>query len=187
MKYYSEKFEKALRIAFRLHEGQRRKSDPDLPYTTHIVHVASLVSAHGFGEDAIVAALLHDAIEDTVYTTEELASDFGDVVCRIVMEVTENKGLRWEARKAGYIETIRHASPEGKAVCCADKIHNLSSILASEHKQGDALWLVFSRGKERTFQFYREILDAIAEGWSHPIIDVYREVVERAGKHWGIG
>ncbi len=184
MKKYSARYELALRKAFRLHDGQRRKSDPDLPYSTHIVHVACIIAAHGFDEDTVIAALLHDSIEDTDYTTEELAEDFGDDVCRIVMEVTENKALRWEARKSAYIEGIRSASAQGKAVCCADKIHNLSSILEAEARQGDAVWLVFSRGRERTHRFYEDVFKAIAEGWSHPIIDVYRDVLAAARSRW---
>ena len=186
MKNYSPRFEQALRTAFRLHEGQKRKSDPDIPYATHLVHVAFLLSVHGFEEDTLIAALLHDAIEDTAYTAEELAADFGDEICRIVMEVTENKSLRWEARKAAYIETIRGASDAGKAICCADKIHNLSSILEAEERQGEALWRVFSRGKEQTYRFYTSALEAIGDGWSHPIVDTYRDVLGRAGERWGL-
>ncbi|MCZ7557159.1 MAG: HD domain-containing protein [Bacteroidia bacterium] len=180
MKTYSPRLEQALRTAFRLHEGQRRKSDPTLPYTTHLVHVACIVAAHDFDEDVIIAALLHDSIEDTAYTAEELAADFGDEVYRIVMEVTENKALRWEARKSAYIEGVRGASPQGKAVCCADKIHNLSSILEAERQQGEALWGVFSRGRDRTLRFYEDVLDAIAHGWSHPMLEVYRAVVHKS-------
>jgi (p)ppGpp synthase/HD superfamily hydrolase len=180
MKQYSLRFEQALRTAFRLHEHQRRKSDPQLPYTTHLVHVACIVASHGFGENTIIAALLHDSIEDSEYTAEELAADFGDEVCGIVMEVTENKALRWEERKSAYIEGIRRASTGGKAVCCADKMHNLSSILEAELQQGDALWAVFSRGRDKTMRFYEDVFHAIEDGWSHPIVQQYREVLDKA-------
>jgi len=180
MKCYSAQIEHALRVAFHEHAGQRRKSDPELPYMTHLLHVAMIVQAHDFSEDIVIAALLHDTIEDTRYTTEELAADFGDTVCSYVMEVTENKALRWENRKQAYLEGIRHGSVGAKAICCADKIHNLSSLLEAEARQGEQLWTVFTRGRERTIRFYHDALTAISTGWNHPIISCYENVLASA-------
>ncbi len=177
---YSPLIERAVRTAVRLHEGQTRKTDPDLPYVTHLFHVAFIVQAHGFPETAVAAALLHDALEDTEYTPEELAGDFGEDVCAIVMAVTERKGLRWEERKRLYLDTVAASGPEVKAVCAADKIHNLSTILDAYAERGEALWSTFRRGREKTLRFYVEALTAVSAGWSHPIIDAYRAVVERA-------
>ena len=172
--------ELALRTAFRLHQGQTRKTDPDLPYLTHLVHVAFIVQRFGFAEEIVIAALLHDTVEDTPYTPEELLQDFGEQVCGIVLEVTENRSLRYADRKHGYLESVRHGSIGAKAVCCADKMHNLSTILDAWEQHGDVVWNEFSRGPVQTLQFYNDALAAIKSGWSHPIIDAYREILDQA-------
>jgi len=177
---YSPKLERAIRTTIRLHEGHARKTDKTLPYITHLFHVAFLVQAHGFDEDTVIAALLHDTLEDTEYTPEELSADFGEHICDIVQQVTEKKFFRWEDRKANYLESIQRGSVEAKAVCCADKLHNLSTIIAEYRERGDALWKVFSRGKETTLLFYEHALDAISQDWDHAIVDEYRTVLQTA-------
>jgi len=178
---YSPLLEKAIRKAIALHETQRRKTG-DVPYVSHLFHVAMIIRAHGFPEQVVCAALLHDTIEDTKYTAEELNEEFGERICSIVLDLTENKHLKWEQRKRAYLDVVRTAPPEVKAVCCADKIHNLATILIEYRGKGEDVWGAFSRGSEATMRFYREALDAIAQGWQHPIIDEYRSVLAEAGR-----
>jgi (p)ppGpp synthase/HD superfamily hydrolase len=182
---YSPILERAIRMAIALHETQNRKTG-NVPYISHLIHVAMIIRAHDFSEHVVCAALLHDTLEDTKYTAEEMIEDFGERICSIVVDLTENKHLRWEQRKAAYLETVRHASPESKAVCCADKIHNLSTILAEYRANGDDVWRVFSRGKEATMGFYRNALTAITHGWEHPLADEYRRVLEEAARTLGL-
>lgn len=181
---YTAAMERAVRTAIHYHWWQRRKCG-HVPYLSHLVHVALMVQKHGFPERAVIAALLHDTIEDTPYSEEKLRADFGAEICAIVLELTENKRLRWEARKAAYLDGVRRASPEARAVCCADKIHNLCTIMTEYAEHGEAVWRAFSRGREKTLRFYRDALAAIAEGWEHPIVDDYRAVLARAGAVFG--
>jgi (p)ppGpp synthase/HD superfamily hydrolase len=181
---YTPAMERAVRTAIHYHWWQRRKCG-NVPYLSHLVHVALIVQKHGFPEHAVIAALLHDAIEDTRYTAEKMRADFGDTVSAIVLELTEDKRLRWEARKAAYLDGIRRASPEARAVCCADKIHNLCTIMTEHAEHGEAVWRAFSRGKAQTLRFYRDALGAIAEGFAHPIVDDYRAVLARADAVFG--
>ena len=177
---YSPLIERAIRTAMRLHEGDTRKTDPNLPYMTHLIHVAFILQGHGFGDDVVAAGLLHDTLEDTEYTVEDATADFGDEIAAMVLAVTEEKHWRWEQRKERYLRVIESASPEVKAICAADKIHNLSSIIDAYIESGDAIWKKFSRGRERTLAFYERALESVSAGWEHPIIDAYRLVIARA-------
>ena len=181
---YSPVLERAIRMAIALHETQRRKTG-GVPYISHVFHVAMMIQAHGFPEHVVCAAMLHDTIEDTKYTAEELTDDFGEAVCTIVLELTENKHLKWEQRKQDYLGVVRASAPEVKAICCADKIHNLSTILIEYAIHGDALWQVFSRGKIATMRFYQQALEAIEHGWEHPLIDEYRRIMDTARRSLG--
>ena len=177
---FSGDLERALRLAVRLHDGHFRKTDRTLPYITHLFHVALILQGHGFPRSVILAAILHDTLEDTDYTYEEMLHDFGDDVTSIVCTVTEDKHLRWEERKRKYLEQVRSGSHHAKAVCCADKIHNLSTILEEYRIRGEDLWKVFSRGRGQTFAFYESCYEVVSDGWNHPVVDAYRTVMEDA-------
>lgn len=182
---FSPLIERAVRTAMRLHDGDTRKTDPDVPYVTHLIHVGFILQGQGFREKVVAAGLLHDTLEDTEYTVEELTADFGEEIASMVTAVTEEKHWRWEERKKRYLAGIVHATPEIKAICAADKIHNLSSILATHALIGDDVWRKFARGKQRTLDFYYQALDAIATGWDHPIVEAYRAVVEEVQREMG--
>ena len=182
---YSQMLEHALRTAIARHESQQRKTG-DVPYISHLFHVAIIINSHGFPEHVVCAALLHDTIEDTDYTPEELLDEFGESICSIVLDLTENKHLKWAQRKQAYLEVVRHASPHVKAVCCADKIHNLSTILSGYREKGEDIWRVFSKGRDVTLQFYRDALVAVSTGWNHAIIEEYRRIIQEADRMFGV-
>lgn len=124
---------RAAQFAAEKHKNQRRKDAAASPYINHPLALASVLAVEGGIEnpDVICAALLHDTIEDTDTSAEELAAVFGDKVTSIVLEVTDDKSLDKAARKE---EQVRHApliSHEAKLVKLADKICNLRDILAS--------------------------------------------------------
>src|SRR5881397_4016706 len=97
---------RAADAAARWHVHQRRKGSAQEPYINHLLEVASLVSEATGGNEPliVVAALLHDAVEDQGITRETIASDFGQRVADIVMEVTDDKSLPKAARKRKQIE-----------------------------------------------------------------------------------
>ena len=123
----------AAQFAAEKHKNQRRKDVDASPYINHPLALASVLAVEGGVEnkDVICAAMLHDTIEDTNTTAEELEAIFGAKVTSIVLEVTDDKSLAKAVRKE---EQVRHApliSPEAKLVKLADKICNLRDILAS--------------------------------------------------------
>ncbi len=175
---YSLLVENAIRKAIELHANQYRKTDPSLPYVSHLFHVAMILRQAGYSDEVVAAGLLHDVLEDTKYKLEDLEEDFGYNVASLVCAVTENKALKWEERKAEYIEQISTASDEVKAISCADKTHNLRTLLEAHREMGDGLWSIFSRGKRQTLDFYLSMLRALETNWSHPLLDDYRAVVD---------
>jgi (p)ppGpp synthase/HD superfamily hydrolase len=114
-------------------EGQRRKGIAQEPYINHLLEVASLVSEATSGSDAtvVIAALLHDAVEDQEVPVEMIAREFGKQVSDIVMEVTDDKTLPKDDRKRKQIETAPKKSREAKLIKLADKTSNLRAVASS--------------------------------------------------------
>ncbi len=115
------------------HKNQRRKDAEASPYINHPIALANVLATEGGVTDGEVlcAALLHDTIEDTETTADELRTIFGDAVTGIVLEVTDDKSQPKADRKRLQIEHAAHASPKAKLVKLADKICNLRDILSS--------------------------------------------------------
>jgi GTP diphosphokinase / guanosine-3',5'-bis(diphosphate) 3'-diphosphatase len=123
----------ALEFAAHKHRDQRRKDVHASPYINHPIALANILvnEADIHDPEVICAALLHDTIEDTETTAEELAAEFGAVIRDIVLEVTDDQLLQKAERKRLQIEHAAHASPKAKLVKLADKISNLRDIASS--------------------------------------------------------
>jgi GTP diphosphokinase / guanosine-3',5'-bis(diphosphate) 3'-diphosphatase len=123
----------ATAFAAEKHRHQRRKDAQASPYINHPIALARVLSVEAGIDDpeVICAALLHDTIEDTDTTTDELRRVFGDAIARIVDEVTDDKTLESADRKRLQIEHAAHISPKAKLVKLADKICNLRDIYAA--------------------------------------------------------
>jgi len=126
-------FVSALAFSAAKHRDQRRKDVEASPYINHPIALTDVLVNEGgvLNWDVLCAALLHDTIEDTQTTAEELTKSFGKKITSIVLEVTDDKSLPKEKRKQQQIDHARHSSHEAKLVKLADKICNLRDILAS--------------------------------------------------------
>jgi len=126
-------FVKAVAFAAEKHRNQRRKDADASPYINHPIALANVLANEGGVSDETVlcAAVLHDTIEDTETTENELTTTFGSHVSSVVLEVTDDKSLEKHVRKQRQIEHAPHISTEAKLVKLADKICNLRDILAS--------------------------------------------------------
>jgi (p)ppGpp synthase/HD superfamily hydrolase len=113
--------------------GQRRKGEAAEPMVNHLAEVADLVAraTDGSDVDAVVAAILHDTVEDTDTTFEEIAGRYGARVARLVAEVTDDKRLPLAERKRLQVENAVHASRGAKLIKVADKTSNLRAMAES--------------------------------------------------------
>ncbi|KAF2074775.1 hypothetical protein CYY_003921 [Polysphondylium violaceum] len=124
---------KTIEFASIKHRDQRRKDKHSTPYINHPIGVANQISQIGKVYDTVVlqAALLHDTVEDTNTTKDELVKEFGQKVADIVMDVTDDKSLPKVERKKHQVEHAAHISREAKLVKLSDKLYNLSDILGN--------------------------------------------------------
>jgi len=148
---------KALEFAASKHSGQKRKDKDESPYINHPIALANLLSNEaGITDvDVLCAALLHDTIEDTETTYDELVDLFGKTIADIVQEVTDNKSLPPVVRKELQIEHAPHLSHQAKLVKLADKISNLRDIVSSPPVGWDA------QRKHEYFDWAKQVVDQI--------------------------
>ncbi|HEY4733248.1 MAG TPA: HD domain-containing protein [Gemmatimonadaceae bacterium] len=197
---YSDVINHALAFAAKHHDRQVRKGTK-LPYLTHPANVAIILTRYGRSDEAVVAGILHDVIEDCVrdgYTREMLEQRIGDKfgprVLDTVLAVTYRRQdddgveLSGEERKADYLQRLLSANEDARWVCAADKIHNASSIISDLRRTVDpeTVWARFSGGKAGTARWYRRVYERLAEvGFSAPIMkeldEVSSELAQRAG------
>jgi (p)ppGpp synthase/HD superfamily hydrolase len=144
--------------------------------------VALKLAKYDFPDTVIAAALTHDVLEDTDLPEDKLRDELGDEVLEIVKAVTADESMPWEDRKMKYVETVRKSSDGAKAVCVADKIHNLESLLIAYESQGPEIWKRFNRGKEKKLWFENEVLKMLKQTWHHPLIDEYEVLLEKEKK-----
>ncbi len=158
---YSQRREQAIRLMLRAHEGQIRKAEPEIPYVAHLIHVGLIVLESGGDEDTVIAALLHDVLEDTDVTPEDLDASFGPRVTALVREVSEDKMLRWADRKMRMIDQLSHATAEACLIAAADKISNLETLVLAHVRQGPSIWESFRGAPRPTIEFYAGALTVL--------------------------
>lgn len=159
----SDRFIKAITFANEVHGSQVRKGT-QIPYISHILAVTSLVMGAGGSEDEIIAALLHDTVEDGggEPVLNKIKKRFGQNVASIVDDCTEtyeDPKPPWKGRKEAYISHIKEANPSVRLVSCADKLHNVQSLLSDYKQVGEVLWNRFNASKEETLWFYQSMAD----------------------------
>jgi len=121
----------AARFAATKHVKQKRKGNDGAPYINHPLEVANLLANVGKIEDydVLIAAILHDTVEDTETTREEIAEKFGENVAKMVLEVTDDKSLPKAERKQKQIEHAPHLSIGAKQIKLGDKISNIRDVV----------------------------------------------------------
>jgi len=147
----------ALAFAARKHRDQRRKDPEASPYINHPIALAFVLcnEAHIKDTEILCAAILHDTLEDTATSVEELSRRFGESVCLIVQEVSDDKTLPSQMRKRLQIEHAANSSRQAKLVKLADKICNLRDIASSP-----PLGWSLSRRQEY-FEWARQVIDQL--------------------------
>ncbi len=178
--------DKAIKFAVDAHSGSVRKGTP-IPYILHPLETAAIAATMTDDDEVLCAAVLHDTVEDTPVTIEEIRTLFGQRVACLVGEETENKrrGITpdetWMQRKQETIQLLcSETQAEVKMLALADKLSNIRSIHNDLLKMGDSLWCRFNqKDKSRHEWYYRSIGEATKELCSFPAWQEYAELVER--------
>lgn len=182
------RIEKAIEVAIRIHKGQFRKGDGITPYVVHPLSVAMILSRYTRDEDIIIAAILHDALEDTSYSPKEINKDFGSKVLEIVRDVSDKEpDATWHRRKDDYLKHLKKASKEACLVACADKINNLESICEAYSQFGDRIWKSFNASKESKLGFYESVCREVGRRFKHPIVKELKNKIKESKKHLNKG
>jgi (p)ppGpp synthase/HD superfamily hydrolase len=178
--------ERALRIASTAHHHQRRKGG-DVPYFAHSAAVALILARFGFADEGLLAAaLLHDVVEDTDVSLDQLAEQFPVEVIEAVAALSETKNdsggrLRpWEDRKAEHLEHIARAPWYARAIALADKLHNMET-LRCDLAAGAVSLSAFRAPPDRLLWYYRSMIEAAAQEdvRLRPLADACRAEYER--------
>jgi (p)ppGpp synthase/HD superfamily hydrolase len=170
----------AIVFAARKHAGQMRKGT-DIPYIAHPMEVMQILTDNGCPEEVIAAGILHDTLEDTGATPEEIKSLFGEAVLQIVAAESEDKSKTWKERKQAAIDRLAGDSLEVRLVCCADKLSNLRSMAADREAVGEKLWERFNAPKAKIEWYYR----GLAASLGLPGYKMYEELSSLLGEVFG--
>lgn len=174
-------FTKAVYFAAQKHRGQMRKGNDDAPYINHPLEVVKLLTDIGKIEDfeILIAAVLHDTLEDTKTSTEEITVHFGDKICKMVVELTDDQSLSKSERKELQIEHAPHLSPGAKLVKLADKISNIRDVIENPPKH----WPVARR---REYVEWGKKVVAGLRGSNKYLENYFDELVERSQQIWSV-
>jgi (p)ppGpp synthase/HD superfamily hydrolase len=169
----TSRFADAFGLAMQVHATQVRKGSA-VPYLAHLMSVAALVLENGGDEDTAIAALLHDAVEDSddgAATEARIRGQFGDRVADIVLACSDavavpgQKKAPWPERKAAYISRLAgETNPDVLLVSACDKLHNSRSVVADLRTIGPATWDRFSQRDPAAQLWYYETIAACYHG-----------------------
>ncbi len=175
---------KAIEFAARAHSGDYRKGTR-IPYIIHPLNVAKFLIESDCPEHVVAAGILHDTLEDTRVTFEEIRDAFGSEVAELVGSVSEpNKSDHtWENRKAHTLKRLKTASSETIMIALADKMDNITAIREDRERSGEKVWMRFRRPKEMQQWYYgalAEIFSArLTDGKAAALVNAYKTEVDR--------
>jgi len=157
----TERFRAALLYALDKHADQVRKNK-EIPYFAHLLSVTALVMEAGGNEAEVIAALLHDTVEDQGgrQRLTEIRDRFGADVARIVDGLTDayhTPKPPWRERKQTYLQELKSASRSIVLVSLADKVHNARAIYRDLKREGSGIWSKFNGGKSGTLWYYKQL------------------------------
>jgi len=178
---YSYRIEQAIRAATVLHKDQVRRGVPPLPYITHLFAVAWMVRDYTKDENIVIAAFLHDVLEDTSYTAAELEEDFGEQVRNLVVALTEpkekdGKALTWKERKDAYLAGLKKAPTEALTIAAADKIHNMRCIVEQYYDDHSRFLVDFPGSLEERALGYQDLSNLLNRQLDNAIIGEFNHV-----------
>ena len=181
----TELLDRAIIFAVRSHAGTERRGK-GFPYIVHPLEAVGIVATMTSDQELLAAAALHDTVEDTSVSIEQLRVEFGDRVASLVASETDTfqEGVSeengWHARKQAAIDRLARASRDAKIVALGDKLSNMRAIARDYAVQGDALWNLFRTSDPREHEWhYRGLADALRELHDTVAYKEFEELVNR--------
>ncbi len=183
---YTTKIKKAISFAIDTHEikQKQKRKGKDIPYILHPLTVGLILSLNGANEDVIIAGILHDTIEDSIETskiTKEIIEEkFGRKVTELVLSVSDNKSLSWEATREENLIHIKDMDKDTLLIKSADILSNISETADDYGLVGDTVFNRFARGKEATMNNYKKLYKALNDIWpENPLLSEISENINR--------
>lgn len=162
-------FDKAAKFAIKAHADSERRGK-GFPYVIHVMEAAEIVASITNDQELLAAAMLHDVVEDTDVTEEEIRKEFGDRIADLVAgesdPVFEGESVyeSWKKRKEFAISRLANESRDGKIIALGDKLSNMRAIARDFNEKGDALWDIFHAPDPHLHEWhYRELARAMEE------------------------
>ena len=154
----------AIQLTLKAHAGQVRKLDGDI-YAAHPLEVGMMLLKMNASEDVVIAGLLHDTVEDTYVTLEDIRGQFGQDVADLVQGCSEpDKSKPWRERKEYMLDQVTHkATFDVKLIILADKLSNIRSIYRNLETMGSSLWDCFNAGYEEQKWYAQAMCEALQE------------------------
>ena len=155
--------DKAIHFAVDAHQGAERRGK-GFPYILHPMEAAAIVATMTADQRLLAAAVLHDVVEDTDTTIEQIRRAFGDDIAQLVAKESHPKGLGWRESRKHILDHLRVASRESQIVALGDKLSNMRAIARDYEQQGDDLWKIF-HAKDRSDHewHYRGLAASLSE------------------------
>jgi len=161
--------DRAIMFAVRAHAGTERRGK-GFPYIVHPMEAVEIVATITPDQELLAAAALHDTVEDTDVTIEQIRSEFGERIASLVTSETDeafdgrSEQDSWHDRKRAAIDRLANASRDAKIVAMGDKLSNMRAIARDYAVQGDALWNLFHVNDPKDHEWhYRGLADALRE------------------------
>ena len=165
----TELLDRAIIFAVKAHAGTERRGK-GYPYIVHPLEAVEIVATMTADQELLAAAALHDTVEDTDVTVDQLRAEFGDRIASLVADESDEMpaGMSeedsWHGRKQAAIDRLSRASRDAKIVALGDKLSNMRAIARDYAVQGDALWNIFHAKDPKDHEWhYRGLADALRE------------------------
>lgn len=181
----TELLDRAIVFAVRAHAGTERRGK-GFPYIVHPMEAVSIVATITSDQELLAAAALHDTIEDTDVTAEQLRAEFGDRVARLVAGESDivvegqSESDSWHARKQHAIDRLARSGRDDKIVAIGDKLSNMRAIARDYAVKGDELWDLFHVKEKSEHEWhYRGLADALRELAGTPAFEEFEQLINK--------
>lgn len=179
----------AIVFAVRAHAGTERRGK-GFPYIVHPMEAVEIVATMTRDQELLAAAVLHDTVEDTDTTIEQIQAEFGDRVASFVAVESDEPHQRpdsvdnWHARKQAAIDRLARASHDAKMVALGDKLSNMRAIARDYAQQGDTLWNLFHAKDPKEHEWhYRGLADSLRELQETFAYQEFEQLINQVFKH----